>query len=220
MPRGVEKPGDDKARRVIFNLPNALTILRILALPFCAWALLAENGESANLRILAWFAFFLVAMTDVIDGRLARSSNQITDFGELWDPIADKALLATAMISLNYLSLLPIWVTIIILGREFAVTLLRLAFLKRGVIPANKGGKLKTLTQNFAIGFFILPLPQYLVLPRDIFLGIAVFLTLYTGFKYFQAALISKARSSATENSNQNTKKKRNGERSSGQQDG
>lgn len=218
MPRGVEKPGDDKARRVIFNLPNALTILRILALPFCAWALLAENGESANLRILAWFAFFLVAMTDVIDGRLARSSNQITDFGELWDPIADKALLATAMISLNYLSLLPIWVTIIILGREIAVTLLRLVFLKWGVIPANRGGKLKTLSQNFAIGFFILPLPEYLFLPRDIFLGFAVFLTLYTGLKYFQEALISASSGSANKNFSEGKRKK--GEQSLGQQDG
>jgi CDP-diacylglycerol--glycerol-3-phosphate 3-phosphatidyltransferase len=219
MPARVERPGDDKARRVIFNLPNVLTILRILALPFCAWALLAENGESTNLRVMAWFLFFIVAMTDVIDGRLARSSNQITDFGELWDPIADKALLATAMISLNYLSLLPIWVTLIILGREFAVTLLRLAFLKRGVIPANRGGKLKTLTQNFAIGFFILPLPEYLFLPRDIFLGFAVFLTLFTGFKYFQEALTSRALGRDADSASKDKSKKSDDERASGERD-
>lgn len=180
---------DEIARRVIFNLPNVLTIVRILALPFCAWALLAEGGENDRLRILAWSLFFIVAMTDVIDGRLARSSNQITDFGEFWDPIADKALIATALISLNYLDLLPIWVTIVILGREVAVTLLRISLLKDGVIPANRVGKLKTLIQNFSVGFFILPLPEILHWPRNILLGLAIALTIYSGFGYFRAAL-------------------------------
>ncbi len=129
---------DEVARRVIFNLPNILTIFRILALPFCAWALIAEDGENSELRTLSFALFFVVAMTDVLDGRLARASNQITDFGELWDPIADKALIATALISLNYLGVLPIWVTLVILGRELAVTLLRLSVLKGGVIPASK----------------------------------------------------------------------------------
>lgn len=180
---------DEKARRVIWNLPNVLTIFRILALPFCAWALLAESGENSSLRILAWTLFFLVAMTDVIDGRLARASNQITDFGELWDPIADKALIATALIALNYLGDLPIWVTVVILGREAAVTALRLITLRRGIIPASKGGKIKTLSQNLAVGFYILPLPEILNLPRDIFLGVAIFLTIYTGYLYFTSAL-------------------------------
>jgi len=180
---------DEVARRVIFNLPNTLTIIRILALPFCAWALLAEGGENDGLRILSWSLFFVVAMTDVIDGRLARASNQITDFGEFWDPIADKALIATALISLNYLEILPIWVTVVILGREVAVTALRLSVIRDGVIPANRIGKLKTLTQNFSVGFYILPLPQMLFLPRDLLLGVAIVLTLYSGFEYFRLAL-------------------------------
>lgn len=183
---------DEVARRVIFNLPNMLTIVRILALPFCAWALIAEQGENDDLRLLAWFLFFIVAMTDVIDGRLARASNQITDFGEFWDPVADKALIATALISLNYLDLLPIWVTIVILGREVAVTILRIAVIKDGVIPASKIGKLKTLVQNFSVGFYILPLPEILHLPRDLFLGVAIALTIYSGLKYFQIALARK----------------------------
>jgi len=183
---------DEVARRVIFNLPNMLTIVRILALPFCAWALIAEQGENDDLRLLAWFLFFIVAMTDVIDGRLARASNQITDFGEFWDPVADKALIATALISLNYLNLLPVWVTIVILGREVAVTILRIAFIKDGVIPASKIGKLKTLVQNFSVGFYILPLPEILHLPRDLFLGVAIALTIYSGLKYFQIALARK----------------------------
>jgi len=184
---------DEVARRVIFNLPNALTIIRILALPFCAWALVSERGENNELRILAWFLFFIVAMTDVIDGRLARASNQITDFGEFWDPVADKALIATALISLNYLELLPIWVTVVILGREVAVTILRIAVIKGGVIPASKVGKLKTLTQNLSVGFYILPLPEVLHLPRDLFLGVAIALTIYSGIQYFQIAFARKS---------------------------
>ena len=179
---------DEVARRVIFNLPNVLTMTRILALPFCAWALIAEQGENDELRILSWFLFFIVAMTDVIDGRLARASNQITDFGEFWDPVADKALIATALISLNYLGLLPIWVTVVILGREVAVTVLRIAVIKGGVIPASKIGKLKTLTQNLSVGLYILPLPEILYLPRDLFLGVAIVLTIYSGYQYFRVA--------------------------------
>jgi|694.fasta_scaffold75512_3 CDP-diacylglycerol--glycerol-3-phosphate 3-phosphatidyltransferase len=179
---------DEVARRVIFNLPNVLTMIRILALPFCAWALIAEQGENDELRILSWFLFFIVAMTDVIDGRLARASNQITDFGEFWDPVADKALIATALISLNYLGLLPIWVTVVILGREVAVTVLRIAVIKGGVIPASKIGKLKTLTQNLSVGLYILPLPEILHLPRDLFLGVAIVLTIYSGYQYFRVA--------------------------------
>lgn len=183
---------DEVARRVIFNLPNFLTILRILALPFCAWALLAEGGEDQYLRILSFFLFFIVAMTDVVDGRLARASNQITDFGEFWDPVADKALIATAMISLNYLELLPLWVTIVILGREVAITLLRLSIkdsqVRERVIPASKSGKAKTLTQNIAIGLFILPLPSSLDLLKWALLSLALLLTVTSALEYFKAA--------------------------------
>lgn len=179
---------DEVARRVIFNLPNILTIFRILALPFCAWALVTESGENQGLRTLSFFLFFVVAMTDVLDGRLARASNQITDFGELWDPIADKALIATALIALNYLELLPIWVTCVILGREIAVTVLRLSVLKGGVIPASKSGKAKTLTQNISIGLYILPLPSFLDIPKALLLGLALILTITSGYQYFAAA--------------------------------
>lgn len=180
---------DEVARRVIFNLPNILTIFRIIALPFCAWALIAEKGENPELRTLSFFLFFVVAMTDVLDGRLARASNQITDFGELWDPIADKALIVTALISLNYLSVLPIWVTLVILGRELAVTLLRLSVLKGGVIPASKSGKAKTLTQNIAIGLYILPLPPLLDIPKAMLLFLALILTITSGYQYFATAI-------------------------------
>jgi CDP-diacylglycerol--glycerol-3-phosphate 3-phosphatidyltransferase len=171
------------------NLPNALTIFRILALPFCAWALFQEEGKDPTWQIIAWLMFFVVGMTDVLDGRIARKRNQISNFGIILDPIADKAFIATALIGLSVLGKIPWWVTILILLREVGVTILRFAVIKREVISANRGGKIKSLLQNFSVGFYILPLPEYLFLPRDILLGLAVALTIWTGFEYFRSAL-------------------------------
>ena len=171
------------------NLPNALTVFRILALPFCAWALFQEEGKDPTWQIIAWLMFFVVGMTDVLDGRIARKRNQISNFGIILDPIADKAFIATALIGLSVLGKIPWWVTILILLREIGVTILRFAVIKREVISANRGGKIKSLLQNFSVGFYILPLPEYLFLPRDILLGLAVALTLWTGFEYFRSAL-------------------------------
>ncbi|MCX6419532.1 MAG: CDP-diacylglycerol--glycerol-3-phosphate 3-phosphatidyltransferase [Actinobacteria bacterium] len=171
------------------NLPNLLTIIRILALPFCAYALFKNGGDDSTWRIIAWVLFFLVGMTDSLDGKIARSRNQITPLGIFLDPIADKAFIGTALIGLSILGDMPWWVTIFILVREILVTLLRLVVIKRGVIPASKGGKIKTLTQNFSIGFYVLPLPSFLYLPRDIFLGVALILTLVTGLDYLKKAV-------------------------------
>jgi CDP-diacylglycerol--glycerol-3-phosphate 3-phosphatidyltransferase len=174
------------------NLPNALTVFRILALPFCAWALFQKDGEDPTWQIIAWSSFFIVGMTDVLDGRIARKRNQISNFGIILDPIADKAFIATALIGLSILGKMPWWVTAIILIREIGVTILRFAVIKREVISANRGGKLKSLIQNFSVGFYILPLPTYLYLPRDILLGIAIALTVWTGIEYFRNALVKK----------------------------
>jgi CDP-diacylglycerol--glycerol-3-phosphate 3-phosphatidyltransferase len=174
------------------NLPNALTVFRILALPFCAWALFQKDGEDPTWQIIAWSSFFIVGMTDVLDGRIARKRNQISNFGIILDPIADKAFIATALIGLSILGKMPWWATAIILIREIGVTILRFAVIKREVISANRGGKLKSLIQNFSVGFYILPLPTYLYLPRDILLGIAIALTVWTGIEYFRNALVKK----------------------------
>jgi CDP-diacylglycerol--glycerol-3-phosphate 3-phosphatidyltransferase len=171
------------------NLPNALTVFRILALPFCAWALFQEDGKDPTWQLIAWTMFFIVGMTDVFDGRIARKRNQISNFGIILDPIADKAFIATALIGLSILEKMPWWITVLILIREIGVTVLRFAVIKREVISANRGGKIKSLLQNFSVGFYILPLPEYLYLPRDILLGIAIFLTLWTGYEYFRSAL-------------------------------
>jgi CDP-diacylglycerol--glycerol-3-phosphate 3-phosphatidyltransferase len=174
------------------NLPNALTVFRILALPFCALALFQKDGQDPTWQIIAWISFFIVGMTDVLDGRIARKRNQISNFGIILDPIADKAFIATALIGLSILGKMPWWVTAIILIREIGVTILRFAVIKREVISANRGGKLKSLIQNFSVGFYILPLPSYLYLPRDILLGIAIALTVWTGIEYFRNALVKK----------------------------
>jgi CDP-diacylglycerol--glycerol-3-phosphate 3-phosphatidyltransferase len=124
-----------------------------------------------------------------LDGRIARKRNQISNFGIILDPIADKAFIATALIGLSVLGKISWWITAIILIREVGVTVLRFAVLKREVISANRGGKIKSLLQNFSVGFYILPLPEYLFIPRDILLGVAVLLTLWTGYEYFRSAL-------------------------------
>ena len=171
------------------NLPNALTIFRILALPFCAYALFKNGGDDDSWRIIAFTLFFTVGLSDILDGKIARSRNQITEFGKLLDPIADKAMLATASIGASLLGMLSWWVTAIFLIREIAVTILRFAVIKNGVIPASKGAKLKTFFQNFSVGFYILPLPSYLYLPRDLFTAVAIYLTITTGVTYFRKAL-------------------------------
>jgi CDP-diacylglycerol--glycerol-3-phosphate 3-phosphatidyltransferase len=168
------------------NLPNALTIFRILALPFCAYALFKNGGGDDSWRIIAFTLFFIVGLSDILDGKIARSRNQITEFGKLLDPIADKAMLATASIGASLLGMLSWWVTAIFLIREVAVTILRFAVIKKGVIPASKGAKLKTFFQSFGVGFYILPLPSYLNIPRDLFMAVAIYLTITTGVDYFR----------------------------------
>ena len=171
------------------NLPNALTIFRILSLPFCAYALFKNGGDDDSWRIIAFTLFFIVGLSDILDGKIARSRNQITEFGKLLDPIADKAMLATASIGASILGMLSWWVTAIFLIREVAVTILRFAVIKKGVIPASKGAKVKTFFQSFGVGFYILALPSYLNLPRDIFMAVGIYLTISTGVTYFRKAL-------------------------------
>ena len=178
------------AKRLV-NLPNSLTVFRVLALPFCAYALFKNGGNDSLWRIIAWSGFFIVGFTDFMDGRLARSRNQVTSFGAFLDPVADKAAIGTAMIGLSIQGKLWWWVTIIILLREIAVTILRLVVIRGGVISASKGGKLKTLMQGFGIGFYILPLAHWAHLPRDVFMAATILITLTTGFVYFKKVMSS-----------------------------
>ena len=171
------------------NLPNSLTILRVLALPFCAYALFKNGGTDSTWQIIAWCGFFLTGLTDFLDGKIARARKQVTAFGTFLDPVADKAAIGTAMIGLSIQGRLWWWVTIVILAREIAVTLLRIIVIKDGVIPASKGGKLKAMCQGFGVGFYILPLPTWAHLPRDILMAFTIGITMSTGFDYFKKAL-------------------------------
>ena len=128
-------------------------------------------------------------MSDILDGNLARSRNAITEFGKFLDPVADKVMIAAAMISLSILDRMPWWITVVILVREIGITFFRLSIIKRGVIAANKGGKVKSTFQNFAVGFYILPLGSNLFWFRDGFMVIAILLTIATGVYYVQSAL-------------------------------
>ncbi|MGD9957530.1 MAG: CDP-diacylglycerol--glycerol-3-phosphate 3-phosphatidyltransferase [Candidatus Nanopelagicales bacterium] len=171
------------------NLPNALTLLRLLLVPVFAWLLLREGGDDTASRVWAAVVFVLAGATDFVDGELARRMNLVTSFGKIVDPIADKALTGTALVGLSWLGDLPWWVTIVILVREIGVTLLRFAVIKHGVIAASRGGKAKTLAQMLAILLYLLPLSGWLVTLRTGVMLVAVVLTVVTGIDYLLRAM-------------------------------
>jgi len=133
-----------------WTLPNVLTGLRLLAVPFLG-AVLLTAGDSRSGRWSALALFAAASVTDAVDGWLARRRDQCTDFGAIADPIADKALVATALICLSGFGLVPWWATGVVLAREVAVTAVRLTVLRHGVIPASRGGKAKTAMQTAMI---------------------------------------------------------------------
>ena len=143
-----------------WNLPNALTTLRILMVPFFGWALLVDVGDSVLWRTVAWALFVAAMVTDKVDGDIARSRDLVTNFGKIADPIADKALTGMAFVGLSIVGDLWWWVTAVVLVREWGITVLRLWVIRYGVMAAGSGGKLKTVLQTVALGAFILPLRQ------------------------------------------------------------
>jgi len=169
----------------IVNLPNALTLLRVLFVPVIAWLLWqSADGDEAS-RDAAALLFVVAALTDLADGAIARRYGLITTFGKIADPIADKALTGVALIGLSLLGQLPWWVTVVILVREVGVTLLRFWVLEHGVIPASRGGKAKTLVQTIAIAMYLADLPwAWWDVTRMLVMGVALVLTVVTGLDY------------------------------------
>ncbi|HWR86557.1 MAG TPA: CDP-diacylglycerol--glycerol-3-phosphate 3-phosphatidyltransferase [Rhodoglobus sp.] len=139
------------------NVANIITVIRILLAPVFIWLLLTDAGEDGVLRYVAAGLFILAIATDSLDGQLARRRNLVTDAGIILDPIADKALTGGALVALSILGELPWWITVVILVREFGITIFRFAWLRRRVIPASRGGKLKTVLQAVAISLFLVP---------------------------------------------------------------
>jgi CDP-diacylglycerol--glycerol-3-phosphate 3-phosphatidyltransferase len=168
----------------VLNIANALTLLRLALVPVFAVALLQQDGDSTGWRLVACGIFAVASITDRIDGDLARRRNLVTEFGKLVDPIADKALIGTALVGLSALDILPWWVTIVVVGREVAVTLLRFWVIRRGVMPASRGGKVKTFFQAVAIGLYVLPLPHSVILLPELMMAVALGLTIATGVDY------------------------------------
>lgn len=171
----------------IWNLANELTILRLLLVPLFGWLLLRDGGDAS--RIASAIVFAIAAATDFVDGEIARRRNLVTTFGIIADPIADKALTATALIGLSALGELAWWITVVILVREVGVTALRFWVIRHGVIPASKGGKAKTALQLLAILMYLLPLTGLLATARAWVMGAAVIVTVVTGVDYVVRAV-------------------------------
>ncbi|MBA0051909.1 CDP-diacylglycerol--glycerol-3-phosphate 3-phosphatidyltransferase [Streptomyces sp. AJS327] len=174
----------------LWNIANILTMVRLLLVPAFVVLMLWGGGHDPAWRSLAWAAFTVAMITDLFDGELARRYDLVTDFGKIADPIADKAIMGTALVCLSALSDLPWWVTGVILFRELGITLLRFWVIRHGVIPASRGGKLKTLAQGVAVGMYVLALTGPLATLRWWVMAVAVVLTVVTGLDYVRQAVL------------------------------
>jgi len=179
------------------NIANALTVLRIVGVPVFGWLLLTEGGDDVGFRLWAFVAFILLMITDRIDGDIARSRGLVTNFGKLADPIADKALTGMAFVGLSIIGVLWWWVTIVLLVREWGITLMRFVVKKYGVMPASQGGRVKTALQAVAIGGYLLPLEiwdttfsQVLRWATHVTMAAALAITLWTAVQYVRDAVV------------------------------
>jgi CDP-diacylglycerol---glycerol-3-phosphate 3-phosphatidyltransferase len=175
--------GDPVNNVPLINIPNALTCLRLILVPIFGYLLLAAPQTTTNQWISAT-VFLVAALTDFMDGLWARRYGLITNFGKIADPIADKALIGTALVGLSLIGEVAWWVTVVILVREVAVTLLRFRVIKRGVLPASRGGKVKTVSQIVAIVAYLIPMGGWVTTVANTALGVALALTVLTGIDY------------------------------------
>lgn len=180
-----------------WNIANAITTVRIVVVPFFAWALLVDGGGSTTWRWVAAALFALAASTDKLDGYLARKNGLVTDLGKLLDPIADKALIGTALVGLSIVGDLWWWVTALVLVRELGITVMRFAMLQRVVLPASRGGKIKTVLQSFALAVLLTPtwtMPGWVWTVGVVLMVAAVVVTIVTGVDYVVRALLARRR--------------------------
>ncbi|MFJ9032373.1 CDP-diacylglycerol--glycerol-3-phosphate 3-phosphatidyltransferase [Streptomyces sp. NPDC102274] len=183
----------------LWNIANLLTMMRLVLVPGFVLLLLQDGGFDPVWRAWAWAAFAVAMITDVFDGHLARTYNLVTDFGKIADPIADKAIMGAALICLSALGDLPWWVTGVILFRELGITLMRFWVIRHGVIPASRGGKMKTLAQGVAVGMYVLALTGPLATLRFWVMAVAVALTVITGLDYVRQAVVLRRQGLAAE---------------------
>ena len=174
------------------NIANIITVVRILLAPLFIWMLLADNGELGPLRYAAAALFVIAIVTDSLDGHLARSRNLVTDLGKILDPIADKVLVGAALVALSLLGELWWWVTIVILVREFGITVFRFIALRDRVIAADWSGKIKTVVQAVAVSLLLFPfwvqLGEWYHVVGWVLIGLALALTVYSGIDFLVKA--------------------------------
>jgi CDP-diacylglycerol--glycerol-3-phosphate 3-phosphatidyltransferase len=199
IPKLTEDPlGDPPSQASAWNIANALTVFRLALVPVFVVLLFSHGGHDGSWRVLAWAVFAVAAVTDRIDGDIARKRGLVTEFGKLADPIADKALVGAALIGLSLLHNLAWWITVVILAREVGVTVLRFWVIRHGVIPASRGGKLKTLLQTVAIGLYVLPLSGWLHGIAVVIMYVAIGVALATGVDYVARAVRLRREARAT----------------------
>jgi CDP-diacylglycerol--glycerol-3-phosphate 3-phosphatidyltransferase len=185
-----------------WNLPNALTTSRILLVPVFGWLLLYDNGSQFVYRVLAFVVFVAATLTDQLDGHIARSRDQVTNFGKLVDPLADKALTGVGFVGLSVLGELSWWVTCIVLARELLITALRVWYIRSGVIiSASPGGKLKTILQAVALAGYVLPLGGLWHTVSAAVMAAAVIVTIASGVQYLRHGYLASKHRSAPEGS-------------------
>jgi CDP-diacylglycerol--glycerol-3-phosphate 3-phosphatidyltransferase len=180
-----------------WNLANAITTLRILLVPLFIWFLFESPDKGAWQRWVALALFILAISTDGVDGAIARRKGLVTNLGKILDPIADKALIGGALVALSILGELPWWATVAILVRELGITAYRFIVIRKRVVAASGGGKLKTILQSITVGLFLSPfdvlLGDWVFWVEDWLLLTTVALTLYTGAQYLWAAAKAKS---------------------------
>ncbi|WP_433826840.1 CDP-diacylglycerol--glycerol-3-phosphate 3-phosphatidyltransferase [Actinoplanes sp. CA-015351] len=189
------EPAPVPAPRVVslYNAANALTVIRIVLVPVFLAFVVASEMTDTDWRIAACLAFCVASATDFVDGWIARRWSLVTSFGKVADPIADKALTGTALVLLSAYDHLPWWVTIAILIREWGVTALRFWVIRYGIIPASRGGKLKTGLQIVAIAWYLWPVPESFQWIGVVLMGAALVVTVVTGVAYVVEALRMRA---------------------------
>lgn len=174
------------------NIANIITVIRIFLAPLFIWMLLADDGQMGPLRYAAAALFIIAIATDSLDGQLARGRNLVTNVGIILDPIADKVLIGGALVALSLLGELWWWVTIVIMARELGITAFRFAVLSKAVIPASRGGKLKTVVQAVAIALYLVPLAslvgEWMLIVNAVVMAFALALTVWTGIDYLVQA--------------------------------
>jgi len=186
----------ERTAKSIFNLPNIITMARILFVPLFIWTLVEFSNPESPMRWISVLTFIIIMASDGVDGAIARKRGLITNLGKLLDPIADKALLGGALVTLSVLGEVSWWVTAIIMVRELGITAYRFVVIRKEVVAASSGGKLKTIFQGIMVGFVVSPLTAwfgdwYLIFESALVL-FATLLTVSTGVQYMYAAAVAR----------------------------